>query len=182
VKITRPIAGILLAMVVMVFVLCAYIWVGSYTVDETAPWEAWKTVERARFWSHLMGLIVYFPTFRWRGQGPSSEAESLVKENGGWRRAMFRLSVWRGLWRIRYPYAPHWMQLLSIATLLWVATFLIGKLFFDWALFSPQRAGSARFTTVLPMMFAVQALPILFSKWREHSQPAALTSPEVSQI
>jgi hypothetical protein len=178
VKITRPVAGILLALVIVVFVLVAGIWIASYVVDESASWDEWKHVVRAQFASMLVAFILFIATSGGRAHQRSSEAEALFKENGGWWRAMFQPSVWRALWRIRYPYAPYWMQWLVNATLVWVGILLIGWFFFDWELVRAQQAGSVRFQTIMPLLFGAQALPILYSKWRELSQPAATTSPE----
>jgi hypothetical protein len=180
-KLTRPPAGSLLILVIVVFVLTAGLWAASYMVaGETPASLVSRMMWRVELANLGIAFIVFFASLIWPGYSlaPSTELDAAIKQNGKLRTLLLP-STWRTVWRIQYPYAPHWMQVLLITAILGIPILWIGSILFGWPIFSGTDGGSMRLGMVLPFMFAAQALPIWYSKWRELSQPAASTSPEV---
>jgi hypothetical protein len=175
VKITRPIVGVLIALVVVQLCLAAILVIASFAVNE----DSLVPFVFLQFFAFMVAMISN-GTATSLTNHTAADAKQLRKKYGGWRRALGSLNYWKVVASINSPYAPRWMGWLdiilngSIILLVLVAGYLLltGR-------FHPTTVSNMRFYALLIVIWGVRSLPILVSKWRELSQPAASASPEV---
>jgi hypothetical protein len=175
VKITRPIVGILLALVIVQLCSAAILIIASFTVDE----DSLVPFVFLQFFAFWVAMISNGTATSLTNQ-TAADAKQLRKKYGGWRRALGSLNYWKEVASINSPYLPRWMGWLDIilngSIILLV---LVGGYLLLTGRFRPTTVSNMRFYALLIVMWGVRSLPILVSKWRELSQPVTTTSPEV---
>jgi hypothetical protein len=176
VKITRPIAGLLLVLLIMLFALTTGLFGISYFVgdrDSTSE-RVQDSIDSARLGALVLAGVVLISSTLIR-QDKSAQNSDLMKHYGGTLRALFSRDYWHERAALDTPYVPTW---------LFPACFIIalGILLFNLGLPADHNhtyGSLIRESTVLPFAYGIMALPVLYSNWRETSQPAASPSPEV---
>jgi hypothetical protein len=107
------------------------------------------------------------------------EIEESIQQHGGRLKALFSLAHLRKMALIDAPFAPRWMWWFSIIVPPVIAVMLMGIAIYGVIFTEPFQFRAFSVFPMLSLLWGSQSLAILYSKWRELSQPAATASPEV---
>jgi hypothetical protein len=174
-KLSRLIVGVLLTLLSGQIAVAVSLFIASFIIDDYPTNPVWHLTNHTQLVLLFLSTGTYLTSMMMM-QVHAAEAQAEFKRRGGTLKAMFSPSAWDALWAIRTPYAPRWMGWLIIIVILSFVLHLVVDSF--WS-FEASKASNTRLSTGLPLIWGVFALPILYSKWRELSQPAASASPEV---
>jgi hypothetical protein len=183
-KVTRLIVGIMLILLIVQAALTATLWAESFVFDyDTVSDQVVNIIFGAQLLQLLLSVIV-FGGAQWlikeRAQLLKQEMQAAMERRGGMLNLLFSPSYWNTRWNIQSPFAPRWLGWLSLTVTL--CLMVLGITEFCLMLggaFQPTSNSNMRLFTVVPIIWGLQSLIILLSKWRELSQPAASASPEV---
>jgi hypothetical protein len=183
VKITRPIVGILIAFVILQFAMVAGLWITSFVIDDALSSSGATIILTVQVSSLILAIAISSGS-QWLSQQRMKEhdheLEASYRRSGGKLKAMLSPSHWEIRWRIEAPFALSWMNWIGvIAGLGFVLLATLVVCLRLWGTFQPTYSSNLQLLTALPLIYGLQALPILYSKWRELSQPTATPSPEV---
>jgi hypothetical protein len=179
-KLTRPIVGILLALVIMQFAVIAGLWIASFLPGD----DPGNSVVDVVFFTQLALLVLCVFTFWWGDKMIDPERRKLLSQQYTGLRVfsgMFTTRYWNVYWSSKAPYAPRWLVLISTSLQVSILVFALVAIMLLFTDNNPMRAygGGVRFMSLYPFLVSIQILPVVLSKWRELSQPAASPSPEV---
>jgi hypothetical protein len=177
-KVTRPVVGIMLGLAVVQFAGLVGLWIVSFRLGDDPtdyPVDAILVTEVALA---VLSLI----TSRWAQKliDPFRDKES-ARQHRGLLISCFSWHYWQERWTTNAPYAPRWLGWLSSSLLLLILVHvLVGTIFLVTGN-NPVRTygGGIRVITLSLSVSGIMTLPVVVSKWRELSQPAASASPEV---
>jgi hypothetical protein len=180
-KLTRPIVGIMMALLISQFALNVGLWIVSYLVSNDSSSSIHKVIDIAELGAWLLTIILVLSVAAVLGN-IEAEAKESARRHGGMVRALFSRGYWNERWELTAPYAPRWLAWVSLMVLIFMGLFAVVQLclVLTGNVHRPYGFGSSiRRSTLGLFVLAGWTLPILYSKWRELSQPTPTASPEV---
>jgi hypothetical protein len=188
VKITRPIAAILVVLIPVDVVVCAGLFVASYAIDTVPGSMAWRTLPR--FGIYHMGLVtlsllsftIWLVIARLRKPEKEPFVKEFIEQNGGVLKTLLSPSRQAALRRRRYPTVPSYLWYLGLVGFPGITILIVCDRAFGWGIFGSSMGGILRFTTAFAAQFCLMFFPILYAEWRELSQPVITDPTPIFQI
>jgi hypothetical protein len=178
VKITRPIVGLMLGLTIVQFAGLVSLWIVSFLLGDDPtdyPGEAILATEVA------LAVLSLIPSL-WAQKliDPIRDKES-ARQHRGLLISRFSWHYWQERWTTNAPYAPRWLGWLSSSLLLLILVLTLVGMIFLITGNNPVRTygGGIRMITLSLSVSGIMTLPLVVSKWRELSQPAAIASTEM---
>jgi hypothetical protein len=177
-KVTRPMMTILVVLTILQFALVVGLWIASLFLS----YDSSDPVVDAVAVTQLFLLALSVITMLWAQKFIDvTMQKEITRQHGGLLRSRFSWRYWQEYWACNAPYAPRWLDWLSSGVLFSILIVALGVICLLLTGNNPIRTygSSIRSFTLYSFLNGIMILPVVVSKWRELSQPAASVSPEV---